>query len=318
MGLTIHYDIKSTTKSETRARELVESMRQFALDLPFDYVGDIVEIHGDACNPENYGRDDDLRYAAQSACVSVRLPWNRKISTYVNAKSIFYFLVNPGPGCESLELGLAAFPAEIEFKYQPSDDSRFQTAGQFSYAKFNRWRNQQGKSGLSLYDTVETRKIPIRRPGWTASGFCKTQYASEPACGGVPNFLRCHIAAITLLERIATLKTVSVSINDEGHYGPARYSDDWREAYAAKVDPTYVWHEPTHSVPELVEQCGEYNELIATWGGMLKDAGASIAMPIADYSNFEQLEFAGISDAKLSPFLDTMRQLAKTLATITE
>jgi hypothetical protein len=46
MGLTIHYQLRSTAKSAERARELVEKMRQLALDLPFERVDDEVRHLG--------------------------------------------------------------------------------------------------------------------------------------------------------------------------------------------------------------------------------------------------------------------------------
>ena len=54
---------------------------------------------------------------------------------------------------------------------------------------------------------------------WRYSGFCKTQYASDPECGGIPNFVRCHLCVIHLLDRIGQLPTMKVEVNDEGKYG---------------------------------------------------------------------------------------------------
>ena len=39
MGLTIHYTLKSSTKSIVQARKLVKTLRQKTLDLPFKEVG---------------------------------------------------------------------------------------------------------------------------------------------------------------------------------------------------------------------------------------------------------------------------------------
>ena len=50
MGLTIHYQLKSDTRSPAQARQLVEKLRQRALDLPFAEVGEVVELKGDACD----------------------------------------------------------------------------------------------------------------------------------------------------------------------------------------------------------------------------------------------------------------------------
>ena len=46
MGLTIHYTLRSTTRSPKRARELVTQLRSRALDLPFERVDDIIELKG--------------------------------------------------------------------------------------------------------------------------------------------------------------------------------------------------------------------------------------------------------------------------------
>jgi len=49
MGLTIHYQL-ATTGDEAHARKLVQQLRQAALDLPFQHVGEIVELRGDQCD----------------------------------------------------------------------------------------------------------------------------------------------------------------------------------------------------------------------------------------------------------------------------
>ncbi len=46
MGLTIHYSLTSSTRSATKAKALVEQMRQLALDLPFESVDDHVRHLG--------------------------------------------------------------------------------------------------------------------------------------------------------------------------------------------------------------------------------------------------------------------------------
>ena len=44
MGLTIHYSIKSSARSSKKICEIVEKMRQLALDLPFEEVGEVQEL----------------------------------------------------------------------------------------------------------------------------------------------------------------------------------------------------------------------------------------------------------------------------------
>ena len=41
------------------------------------------------------------------------------------------------------------------------------------------------------------------------------QYASNPDCGGVENFLRCHLAVVKLLDHAATLGILK-EVSDEG------------------------------------------------------------------------------------------------------
>jgi hypothetical protein len=61
MGLTIHYQL-ATTGNEAHAHKLVQELRQAALDLPFQHVGDIVEFRGDACDWKQRPDDDPFRW----------------------------------------------------------------------------------------------------------------------------------------------------------------------------------------------------------------------------------------------------------------
>ena len=51
MGLTVHYELQSTSDSPKKARQLLEQLRQKALDLPFKEVGEIVEFSGEGTDP---------------------------------------------------------------------------------------------------------------------------------------------------------------------------------------------------------------------------------------------------------------------------
>ncbi len=212
MGLTIQYSIKSTTRSLKKARGLVEKMRQLALDLPFEEVGDVVELD----NPDYETCDQSHRWQVIQARESVICP-NRSHIYHVQPTQLFAVSVWPGAGCEELNIGLCSYPREIR---------------------------------------IDRRTIKTQLPGFRWTSFCKTQYASNPECGGIPNFLRCHISSITLLERIAELPMISVEIDDEGKYGRSHYSDDYREARTAGRKPTYVWHTGKYNVKALVEEIG--------------------------------------------------------------
>jgi hypothetical protein len=329
MGLTIHYSLTSKTKSEDRAREIVNACRQLAMDLPFEEVSEIIELSGDACDPERYRGEgqDSLRWLVIQSDTSATPPWNPRHSYRVHPTRIIAFDTWPGPGCEALNIGLCQYPSEIEVEYKIVDDKRFQTlrksngweSWQFDYAKFSRWKAREEKrTGVrpNLYmHSTEKRKIKVRAGGWSWNSFCKTQYASDPSCGGVANFLRCHVSAITLLERMAALRGLSVKIEDEGNYGPHTFSDDYREAYDAGRKPTYVWHPGQYNVAKLAEAVGEWNSFIAAFGGALKDAaspqGMHLETAIGKFQNFEQLEFKGCQNPDIKPFLEAMRTVGE-------
>ena len=62
MGLTIHYSLQSGTRSPKKAREQVAWLRGRALDLPFEQVGDIVELTGAECDFDALDQDDPNRW----------------------------------------------------------------------------------------------------------------------------------------------------------------------------------------------------------------------------------------------------------------
>ncbi len=108
-----------------------------------------------------------------------------------------------------------------------------------------------------------------RQAGWFWMGFCKTQYASNPKHGGPANFIRCHVNLVRLLDRAAALG-LNVKVRDEGEYWEKR------------------------NLPELLREIGQWNELIASFGGELKDAlGTGLSGPIFGFADFEHLEARG-------------------------
>ncbi len=330
MGLTIHYDLKSTTRSTKRAEQLVEQMRQLALDLPFERVDDEVRYLGpDVCQTplDDLRGEDDLFSTVLDGCKYADVPWHRKQSASVTVQPIemISFWTVPGLGSEWASFGLARYPTEIETTYTPRDDDKFiktiknggSTRWDFDWRKWERWLQRNGRYGYESPESEsfqERRKIKTRLgSGWRYSSFCKTQYASDPKCGGVPNFIKCHLAVIHLLDRIAELPTMKVQIDDEGKYGPSYYTDNWRVP-----EPVYSWHEGRYDVKALVEEVGSWNEMIAANFGALNDllkaSGSSLGIesPITDFPDFEHLEFKGRKNHEhLQPFLQAMDQLAK-------
>jgi hypothetical protein len=151
------------------------------------------------------------------------------------------------------------------------------------------------------------RRIPVKRKGWMGRAFCKTQYASQY---GVPNFLRAHISVVTLLEFMQGMKGWKVTIEDEGKWGASHYTD---EPYAK--ERVYTDHPPKHDVKALIEEIGEWNEMIASMFGAMKDAfGEGISSPITDYVDFEHLEARGLKKLegeRLNGFLKVLKDLPR-------
>jgi len=311
MGLTIHYDLTSRTNSSNRARQLIEKMRQLAMDLPFDKVDDkITYLTPEFCQTdiEDLRGQDDLQLdTLLDASTYVEVPWagkDRYHSVPCHPVEGYHFWIHPGPGCEWAGIGLVRFPKEIEVTYRPQDDGKFTTTieekgctrWEFNDKAWRRWcvgnnidvyTSYRGRKETSAWhgekQFQEKRIIKTKLGGWRLGSFCKTQYSSSPDCGGIHNFIRCHVGLITLLDRIAELPTVEVEINDEGHYGRSHYTDD------PYVDePVYTWHDGKYDVKALVEQIGSWNEMIAAAFGRLKDAAGDHGTPNKPPSGTEE------------------------------
>ena len=228
MGLTIHYALRSTTRSPKTARQQVEQLRQRALDLPFAEVGEIVDLGGEDCDVQRYDREDPRRWLliqsggfVERGSQSVQVPPLRVIA----------FTAFPGDGCEPANLGLVRYPSVIDVP----------TVGR-----------------------VRTGLI-----GWRWSSFCKTQYASDPQCGGVEHFLRCHLSVVALLDHAKSLGVLD-AVSDEGGFYEKR------------------------DMPALVQEVGQWNEMIAGFVGRLKDEyGEQFEAAITKFSDFEHLEAKG-------------------------
>jgi len=325
VGLTIHYALSSKTRSPERVNALVEQMRQLAMDLPFDSVdGQVAHFGQDVCQRslEDLRSDQALFSTVLDASQHVAVPWHRKQQAHVSVQplEIFSFWTVPGTGSEWASFGLARYPAEIELTYCPQDDdrfiktvkTRFSTSWQFDWRRWERWLKGNGHHGWESPEDKtfqQRRKIKTHLGGWRYSSFCKTQYASNAKHGGVPNFVKCHLCMIHLLDRIGALPTVKVQTNDEGKYGRSFYTDNPHVA-----EPVYTWHEGQYDVKALVEEVGEWNEMIAGQFGALNDllktnaTGMGIESPITDFPDFERLEFK--EQQNIGPFLQAMKQLA--------
>jgi len=259
MGLTIHYQL-ATTANEAHSRKLVQQLRQAALDLPLQRVGEIAEFRGDECNWQQRAKDDPHRWLLIQARTQIELPvepWEKRRGITremdVLPLHVIAFETLPGDGCEAANFGLCQFPSEV------------------SHAEFG--------------------KLQTKLKGWSWRSFCKTHYASDPRCGGLPSFLRCHLGVVALLDEAEKLGFLG-KVSDEGEF----------------------WE--TRSVERLTKEVGEQSAMLAGFLGALKDAvgqasdGAGmVKAPIAGYPNFEHLEAEG---QRLLP--EQLKTMLKTLA----
>ena len=258
MGLTIHYSLKAQG-NDAQARQLIRALHQTAQDLPFKELGQVVELSGRECDFSKRPQDDNLRWLLVQAAESVEFkPEGRQrnpgYSTAFNVvpSRLIGFDTWPGEGCEAANFGLCQYPAVLDTAYG---------------------------------------RLRTRLSGWRWRSFCKTQYASDPRCGGVPHFLQCHLTVIAMLDRAKELGCLE-EVSDEGGFWEKR------------------------NLPELVQEIGSWNEMIAAFGGKLKDllgdGPLNLESAIAQFPNFERLEAAGLS--QLPPELQKLFALIERVA----
>lgn len=255
MGLTIHYKLKSNAESTDEARRLVEALREFALKLPFKEVGNIVEFKGEDCDFHKADKDDEYRWLKVQSQQYI----DGGIHSFAGVipSRIIAFTTWPGEGCEEANFGLCLYPESIEIE------------------------GENVSTGLGT--------------GSLWKSFCKTQYASNPECGGVENFLKCHLAVISLLDHAKSMGILE-SVSDE--------SDYWEK----------------RDLEALVNGIGEWNEFIAAFSGALKDAlgesdkDAKLVSEISKHPGFERME-AGF-ERKNPEQTDSMRRTARVIAAL--
>lgn len=237
MGLTIHYNLKTELTEPDDVRTLVDSLRQLARDLPFQEVSELLEFQGHDTDCEKGSGEDEHRWFKLQAGKHVE-----QGNTYYSVipLHIIGFTTWPGEGCESANFGFCQYPASITV----------------------------------ATDAGRKRRLATNLNGWSWGSFCKTQYASDPAHGGVPHFLRCHLCVVKLLDFSERTGLITVAVHDEGGY--------WQE----------------RNLEKLGRQVGEWNEMMAAVGGLFKDQasrdGGTVEAAIAGFANFEHLEAKGL------------------------
>ena len=135
----------------------------------------------------------------------------------IPAQRLIGFTCLPGEGCEPLNLFIGSFPTSTMVDCQ--GDQHDYPSGQ--------------------------RRLMLPTPRWRGSAFCKTQYASDPAAGGVTNFLKCHLLVIAALDAAQAAGFV-VEVHDEGGY--------WQH----------------RSIPRLVREIADWNAFLLSVGDQIR------------------------------------------------
>lgn len=240
MGLTIHYSLQLNLEKAEAARMVINKLHSKAKDLPFKKVGDIIDLSGEKANFHNYNPNNEHRWMLIQAIATARVKANDGGEYHydVPPTRVIGFETYPGDGSEPANFSLATYPKTIEI---------------------TPYQNHPHRSSVLVKKRTNLK-------GWSWSSFCKTQYASNPECGGVNNFLKCHLCVVSLLDYAKELGVLE-EVCDEGDYWDNR------------------------NIEELAKQVGEWNCMIASFVGQLKDAfGDDFQAPITEFQNFEHLE----------------------------
>jgi len=274
MGLTIHYTFSLPAKTSVAdVRQKLGALRQACLDLPFQEVGEMLDLQGEKeCNFEKRDREHPLRwflcqadgqisfkYDRTGKPVPVKIGEDGSYGRSILPERVIGFSTYPGNGCEEANVGLSRFPRSVIVQ-----------------------NKRTGKN----------HRVPVENGGgWQWSSFCKTQFANE---NGLEHFIKCHLSVVAMLDA-AKRVGFDVTVNDESDYFEKR------------------------DVHGLVKAIGEWDQMLAGFGGVLKDAagesGMTIESPIFARRDFETLELAGQS--QLPPgFGDVVRGLVKETAAV--
>ena len=113
MGLTLHYQFQLNSASIDQAREKIIALRQIALTLPFQDVGELVEIEGEECKFDPDKTDDRNSYLKLMSSKIVKIAPDTFSS--LDAIHIIAFKTRVGEGCEPAAFGLAIYspPEEL-------------------------------------------------------------------------------------------------------------------------------------------------------------------------------------------------------------
>ena len=182
MGLTVHWAFQGP-QTKTEAKDIVDKLRQRAMDLPFESVSEIVSFKGEDAQFDRDRKNDPFNWMKIQ---SIQTVWSKdgRSGWDCRTNEIIGFQIVVAPGSEPMEIILATYPKTIVIEDK-------------AWGKHKRLRTG--------------------RSGWSGRGFTKTQYASSADCGGIPNFLRAHLSVVRMLDYAKDLGILA-EVSDEGDF----------------------------------------------------------------------------------------------------
>src|SRR5208283_5810982 len=108
MGLTIHYRTTTDLTKPKDVRQLVETMRQHALDLPFKEVGEVKEFIG--AETDYHGSSEEDRWLKIQSAAYVK---DGETHLMVAPQHVIAFSTWPGDGCEPANFGFCKYPQVV-------------------------------------------------------------------------------------------------------------------------------------------------------------------------------------------------------------
>ena len=97
MGVTIHYRLQSAAPDTEQARDVVKELRSRALDLPFENVGEMVELVGGHCDFERLDGEHPHRWLLIQAQPLVTDPLEPARHFHAVPLHVIAFSCWPGP-----------------------------------------------------------------------------------------------------------------------------------------------------------------------------------------------------------------------------
>jgi hypothetical protein len=166
MGATIHWSLRASKSAAIAdVGASLGALREACLDLPFDYVTDVVCFGAAEIARRLKARSDPFRWLLVQSGASVRLESadREEVWSSINPIALVGFTASPGEKCEPMNCFLALYPEQVDIG------------------------RQSVRPGID---------------GWRGSSFAKTQYASTVT---VENFLKCHLTIVAALDAAMAL-----------------------------------------------------------------------------------------------------------------